>query len=90
VVSSLGLTFLKDSLRHSIYDQAAKVLKADGTLTQYLYIHGETVAFRKFDGKFRQFPARSFFGGRFDDISRRRVWKNIPPAFVYTCRGPRR
>ncbi len=86
IASSLGLTFMPDPLRHRIFDAAARSLKPGGTLTQYVYMHGAVLPFRRFDGEFQRFPAHSFFGSRFSRVERRLIWLNLPPAFLYTCR----
>ncbi len=85
IASSLGLTFFPDALRRRIYDVAVAALKPGGLLTQYLYMHGKLVPFRKFDDEFQTFPAEAFFGARFSKVRRKQVWRNVPPAFVYTC-----
>jgi len=86
VISSLGLTFMDDALRHAIFDEAVAALRPGGLLTQYLYLHGSFVPFRKFDDEFQAFPAEEFFGERFSSVERHVVWRNLPPAFIYACR----
>lgn len=86
IVSSLGLTLFPDALRHGIIDAAASCLRPGGILTQFVYMHGRLVPFKEFDDEFQPFPAEEFLGARFSKISRRQVWRNLPPAFVYECR----
>lgn len=83
VASSLALTLMSERLKHDILSESRGVLHRSGVFTQYLYVHGIHWQGRK--------PGL-FAGGRmlqkhFRDVEQIIVWPNLPPAFVYACRG---
>jgi phosphatidylethanolamine/phosphatidyl-N-methylethanolamine N-methyltransferase len=85
VASSLALTLMSEELKRDILNESAAVLRGGGVFTQYLYLHGIQWQGRK--------PGL-FAGGRmlrkhFRNVEHTVVWPNLPPAFVYACRGAR-
>jgi phosphatidylethanolamine/phosphatidyl-N-methylethanolamine N-methyltransferase len=83
VASSLALTLMPEQLKRDILNESGGVLRPGGVFTQYLYLHGI-----QWQGGKPSF----FAGGRmlrryFRDVAHTIVWPNLPPAFVYACRG---
>jgi len=83
VASSLALTLMSDRLRDAILSASAGVLTGAGVFTQYLYLHG--LEWRQ--GRPALFPGRRVLGQHFRNVQRTIVWRNLPPAYVYACRG---
>ena len=82
VLSSLAMGFLPADLRHSVLRQMTALMGPEGVFTQFQYVHGHP--FQK--GRFGHFDPDALFGQYFDEIDRTITWRNIPPAFVYSCR----
>jgi phospholipid N-methyltransferase len=83
VASSLALTLMSDQLKHDILSESGGILHRDGVFTQYLYLHGI---------QWQGGRPGIFAGGRmlrryFRTVDQAIVWPNLPPAFVYACRG---
>ena len=72
VVSTLGLTLMPVAVQHRIYE-AVLPLVGDGTVVTQ-------VQYRNRNG------VRAFLQGYFSSVTATTVWRNVPPAFVYTCR----
>ena len=83
VASSLALTLMSDQLKHDILSESGGVLHRSGVFTQYLYLHGIQWQGRK-PGLF---AGRRMLRTHFRDVAQTIVWPNLPPAFVYACRG---
>jgi phosphatidylethanolamine/phosphatidyl-N-methylethanolamine N-methyltransferase len=83
VASSLALTLMSDQLRHDILSESGGILRRGGVFTQYLYLHGLQWRF----GRPSPFPGERMLGQYFGKVTRSIVWRNIPPAYVYTCRA---
>jgi phospholipid N-methyltransferase len=83
VASSLALTLMSDQLKHDILSESGGVLRPGGVFTQYLYLHG----IQWQGGKPGLFAGARVLRGYFRDVEQTIVWPNLPPAFVYACRG---
>lgn len=86
VCSSLALSLMPDKLKHDILSESSGVLQRSGVFTQYLYVHG----LQWQGGRPSLFGGASVLRRHFRDVKQTIVWPNLPPAFVYTCRGARR
>ena len=83
VASSLALTLMPAQLKHDILSESSGVLHSSGVFTQYLYLHGI-----QWQGRRPSiFAGASVLRRHFRDVQHTIVWPNIPPAFVYACRG---
>jgi phosphatidylethanolamine/phosphatidyl-N-methylethanolamine N-methyltransferase len=85
VASSLALTLMSDQLKHDILSESGGVLHRSGVFTQYLYLHG----IQWQGGKPGLFAGGRMLRRHFRDVQKTIVWPNLPPAFVYACRGAR-
>lgn len=85
-ISSLGLTFMRPQQRHAVLRGLLPFLGSTSVFTQYQYIYASLVPSLPRDGRFRRFAAFAFLRDYFPRVSRDVVWRNFPPAFVYTCR----
>jgi phosphatidylethanolamine/phosphatidyl-N-methylethanolamine N-methyltransferase len=85
VASSLALTLMSDELKHDILSESGGVLRSGGVFTQYLYLHG--VQWQ--GGKPGLFAGGRMLRKHFRNVEQTIVWPNLPPAFVYACRGAR-
>ena len=83
VASSLALTLMSDELKHDILSESGGVLSRSGVFTQYLYLHG----IQWQGGKPGLFAGARMLRKHFRDVNQTIVWPNLPPAFVYACRG---
>ena len=83
VASSLALTLMSDQLKHDILSESGGVLHRSGVFTQYLYLHG----IQWQGGKPVLFGGARMLRKYFRDVDQTIVWPNLPPAFVYACRG---
>ena len=81
VVSSLGLAFMPNRERPALFQRLSPFLHAQSVLTQYQYIHG--MQFTK--GRLRRLNLRSLLTRYFRSVQSRIEWRNLPPAFVFTC-----
>ena len=84
VVSSLALGFMSDGKRRAILDGLTSLLGEAGVFTQYQYVHRLQVKNRRI----RRFRLAPLLQAYFSTVQRRTVWRNLPPAFVFACRGP--
>lgn len=85
-VSSVGLTMMSAEQREAILGGLLKFLTPDGIFTQYQYLHGLLAFLRPNDGRWERFTAEGFLRRYFSRIIREVVWRNLPPAFVFSCR----
>ena len=81
VVSSLGLAFMPDRQRHALFQQLSPFLHQRSVFTQYQYIHGMQFV----NGRLRRLDLRPLLERYFGAVQCRIVWRNLPPAFVFTC-----
>ena len=84
VVSSLGLGFMSDRQRHTFLRGLGHLLDARGVFTQYQYFHGLQLR----NGQLGRLDVARLLQRHFSSVQRRIVWRNLPPAFVFVCRGP--
>lgn len=81
VVSSLGLGLMPERARHALFRRLLPFLHEKAALTQYQYIH----AMQFENGRLRRLDLRPLLGGYFASVQSRIIWRNLPPAFVFTC-----
>ena len=82
VVSSLGFGLMTEQQRRAILDGLRPLLRSDGVFTQFQYIHG--LQFQQ--GRFRRLNLRPLLRAYFGSVQSKIVWRNLPPAFVFSCR----
>ena len=82
VVSSLSLRFMPDHRQRILHDVLAPFMDERSVYTQYQYIHG--LRFEK--GKFLRHSSLPFLREYFGSIQCQTIWRNLPPAQVFTCR----
>ena len=85
VVSSLGIGMMDNALADTIFRPLLPCLHAGSTVTQFQYMQ----RIRMHHGRLEYFDAGSLLECYFSSVRLSRVWLNIPPAFVITCRGAR-
>jgi len=83
VASSLALALMSDRLRHSILSDSGGILHRAGVFTQYHYLHG----LQWQEGRLARFPGSRLLRQYFRSVERTIVWRNFPPAYVFSCRG---
>jgi phospholipid N-methyltransferase len=81
VTSSLGLAFMPDHERQALFQRLSPFLDAKSVFTQYQYIHGLQFV----GGRLRRLNLRLLLSQYFGSVQSRIVWRNLPPAFVFTC-----
>ncbi len=81
VVSSLGLAFMPDRQRHALFERLSPFLQSRSVFTQYQYIHG--LQFR--EGRVSRLNLRPLLRQYFVSVRSKIEWRNLPPAFVFTC-----
>jgi phospholipid N-methyltransferase len=81
VVSSLGLAFMPERQRLALFRQLSPFLHQKSVFTQFQYIH--CLQFVK--GRLRRLNLRPLLTRYFGSVKSRIVWRNLPPAFVFTC-----
>ncbi len=86
VVSSLALGLMPDWQRHAFLGEVGSLLGNGGVFTQYQYLHGLEWK----NGRVRRFHLGQLLHQYFRSVQRRTIWRNLPPAFVFACRGPRK
>jgi phosphatidylethanolamine/phosphatidyl-N-methylethanolamine N-methyltransferase len=82
-VSSLALGLMSDSKRRAFLGGLASLLGEAGVFTQYQYVHRLQMKNRRI----RKFPLAPLLQAYFRSVQRRTIWRNLPPAFVFACRG---
>ena len=63
-----------------------RFLDEGSVFTQYHYVHGLLPWYEIENGRVSRFRAVELLGQYFRTIERKFVWRNVPPAFVFTCR----
>jgi phosphatidylethanolamine/phosphatidyl-N-methylethanolamine N-methyltransferase len=81
VTSSLGLAFMPDCQRQALFQRLAPFLHPRSVFTQFQYIHGLQFV----GGRLCRFNLRPLLNRYFGSVQSRIVWRNLPPAFVFTC-----
>jgi phosphatidylethanolamine/phosphatidyl-N-methylethanolamine N-methyltransferase len=83
VVCGLPWALFDEDTQRNILDEVSRVIGGSGAFTTFAYLHGMTL------GAARRF--RRTVRATFDEVVvSATVWRNVPPAFVYVCRRPRR
>jgi len=85
MLSSLAMGLMSDRERHALLSEISISLRKKGTFTQYQYLHG--LQFR--DRQLSKFDMFGLLVRYFRSVQRTITWRNLPPAFVFTCRGAR-
>ena len=85
VVSSLALGFMPAALRQAFLSEVGNLLDDQGVFTQYQYIHSLQMK----NGQVRRFDLEQLLRRYFRSVQRTMIWRNLPPAFVFVCKGPR-
>lgn len=88
VVSSLGLAAMERRLRRCIQRGIQDVLAPDGVYTQYAYPHAKALTISFARREIYRFDAGAFVRRYWSNVVDEFVPVNVPPAYVYTCRGP--
>jgi phosphatidylethanolamine/phosphatidyl-N-methylethanolamine N-methyltransferase len=83
VVSGLPWSLFDDGTQTAILSQIADVLGPDGAFSTFAYRHGLLLSAAR---RFRRALHETFE----EVLVTTTVWRNVPPAFVYVCRRPRR
>jgi len=81
VISSLGLAFMPDRERQAIFQRLSPFLHQKSVFTQFQYIHGLQFV----GGRLCRLNLRPLLNRYFESVQSRIVWRNLPPAFVFTC-----
>ncbi len=81
VVSSLGLGFMSEEQRRNIFEGLMPFVRPHTVLTQYQYIHSMQFA----NGRLRRLSLRPLLNRYFSSVKSKIVWRNVPPAYVFTC-----
>lgn len=81
VLSSLGLAFMSEAQRRKIFEGLKPFLRPNTVLTQFQYV--SSVQFEK--GRLHKLSLRPLLHRYFGSVSSKIVWRNVPPAYVYTC-----
>jgi phospholipid N-methyltransferase len=81
VLSSIAMGFLPAGLRHAVLSQVVELMGPNGVFTQFQYLHGHP--FQK--GRFGRFDPSALFRQYFQEVERTITWRNLPPAFVFSC-----
>ena len=84
VVSSLALGFMPARQRREFLGALGSLLGEEGVFTQYQYFHRLQMK----NGHVRRFDLVRLLHRYFGSVKRRIIWRNLPPAFVFACRGP--
>jgi phospholipid N-methyltransferase len=83
ILSSLAMGLMSDGERHALLTEISGCLKKKGTFTQYQYLHGLQLR----DRQLSKFDMAGLLQLYFRSVQRRIIWRNLPPAFVFSCRG---
>jgi phospholipid N-methyltransferase len=83
VTSSLGLAFMPERDRQALFQRLAPFLHPKSVFTQFQYIHGLQFV----SGRLCRFDLRPLLDQYFNSVQSKIVWRNLPPAFVFTCRA---
>ena len=81
VISSLGLAFMPDRKRQALFQRLSPFLHQKSVFTQFQYIHGLQFV----GGRLGRLNLRPLLNRYFGSVQSRIVWRNLPPAFVFTC-----
>jgi phosphatidylethanolamine/phosphatidyl-N-methylethanolamine N-methyltransferase len=82
VVSSLSLRFMPDHRQRILQEALAPFMDESSVYSQYQYVHGV----RWENGRILRHSSLPFLREYFGSIQCRTIWRNLPPARVFTCR----
>lgn len=85
VVSSLALGLMSDAKRRAFLGGLGSLLGETGVFTQYQYFQSLQMKNRRI----RKFSLARLLRTYFTSVQRTTIWRNLPPAFVFACRGAR-
>jgi phospholipid N-methyltransferase len=86
VVSSLALAWMTPSQRHNFFSGVCSLLGEKGIFTQYKYVMSLQL---KKNGHWERFDLEKVLHRYFRSVQKKMILRNLPPAFVYICKGPR-
>ena len=86
IVSSLGLTTMHHEQRCTIVGQLRAHLNRRGVLTQFQYVHAHGSPRWLSNLGICRFSEEEFLRQHFGGVRTERVFRNFPPATVFTCR----
>ena len=81
VASSLGLGLMSDHQHDTVFKRLLPFLHEKTVFTQYQYIYSLQFT----NGRLRRLDLPRLLGRYFGSVQSRIVWRNLPPAFVFTC-----
>ncbi len=81
VVSSLGLGMMSAGQHHQLFSELVPFLHEKSVVTQYQYLMGLQLS----KGKLTRLDLPLLLGRYFSSVKSRIVWRNLPPAFVFSC-----
>jgi phosphatidylethanolamine/phosphatidyl-N-methylethanolamine N-methyltransferase len=84
IVSSLAMGLMSNRQRCTFLSELGSLLGDAGVFTQYQYFHGLQVE----NGRLKRFDLEHLLRRYFRSVQRKVVLRNLPPAFVFVCRGP--
>lgn len=82
VVASLGFGLMSDEKGHEIFSGLTPFMDRNSVFSLFQYVH----QIKYLDGRFSRFDISRLLTKHFNQIDRRIVWRNLPPAFVFDCR----
>lgn len=85
VLSSLALGLMPDATRRAFLGGLGSLLGEAGVFTQYQYVYRLQMKNRRI----RKFYLARLLRAYFTSVQRTTIWRNLPPAFVFACRGAR-
>lgn len=83
-LSSLPLAFMTEEQRKNFLGGLTEVLSEKSVFTQFRYLTGVQLK----NGRFEIFRLKGVLLRYFKSVKYSIVWRNLPPAFVFVCRGP--
>lgn len=81
-VSSLGFSLMDETLRSAILAGIVPFLHPGSVFTQYQYLHGLLAP--HLPGNQRS-SLESVLRQKFSSVTSEVIWRNVPPALVFTC-----
>lgn len=83
IVSSLPWAIWSDELQREVFDAILNVLAPDGIMVTFGYLHAQPLPAAR--------RLRATLNARFERVSTTPVaWRNLPPALVFVCHGPKK
>lgn len=83
VVSSLPWAIWPEELQRRTFEGIVAAMHPEGRMVTFSYLHAQALPAAK--------RLRAALAERFHTVRKTRVaWRNLPPAFVFVCDGPRR